>query len=206
MKKAPIKSIKKTTLTLMRSLILLTYFTLLMSCNQQTISYKEISQRTEASQDMAKKFGKTLKGKLQAAMKSGGPIAAISVCNQQAPLIAAELSKQSGWEIYRTSLKPRARKPDAWDKRMMKSFEQRHEDGDKFKSLFNQDISEVDGIASFRFIQAIETQKICLVCHGDNIAPAIADKITELYPNDKAIGFKEGDIRGAFSIIQPIIK
>ncbi len=137
-------------------------------------------------------------------MKTGGPIKAISVCHEVAPKIAQQLSAETGWDIHRTSLKPRATKPDTWEKRMMLSFEQRHKDGDKFKSLFNQDVTDINGKASFRFIQAIETKDMCLACHGDNIAPEIADKIAQLYPSDSAVGFKAGDIRGAFSIIQPL--
>lgn len=177
---------------------------LLVSCNQQTISYKEISKRTEASKEVVEQFASQLKQELQTAMKAGGPIQAISVCHEQAPKIEQQLSAQTGWKIYRTSLKPRNAKPDAWEKRMMLSFEQRHNDGDKFKSLFNQDVTNVNGIPSFRYIQAIETKSMCLVCHGENIAPEITKKIAQLYPTDKATGFKEGDIRGAFSITQPL--
>lgn len=189
---------------IMKQIFILSGLLLLIACNQQTISYKEISQRTDQSKEMVKKFATQLKGELQKAMKAGGPIQALSVCKEQAPKIAQRLSKQTGWKIHRTSLKSRATKPDAWEKRMMLSFEQRHSDGDKFKKLFNQDVTEVHGQASFRYIQAIETKGMCLACHGENIAPEIADKIAKLYPEDNAVGFKTGDIRGAFSIIQPL--
>ncbi len=188
----------------MKYLLIFCSVLLVSACGQQTISYKEIEHRTDASKDMVKAFGGKLKGKLQAAMKSGGPIAAINVCNEQAPLIAKELSEKSGWDIHRTSLKPRATKPDAWEKRMMEAFEKQKEKGDGFKRLFVQDIAEANGKPAFRFMQAIETKQVCLVCHGENIAPAIAAKIQELYPQDTATGFKLGDIRGAFSIVQPL--
>ena len=188
----------------MKYLLIFCSVLLASACGQQTISYKEIEHRTDASKDMVKVLGGELKGKLQAAMKSSGPIAAINVCNEQAPLIAKELSEKSGWDIHRTSLKPRATKPDAWEKRMMEAFEKQKEKGDGFKRLFVQDIAEANGKPAFRFMQAIETKQVCLVCHGKNIAPAIAAKIQELYPQDTATGFKLGDIRGAFSITQPL--
>jgi hypothetical protein len=174
----------------------------LISCNQQTISYKEISERTEQSKDVVKKFSQLLKVELQTAMKAGGPLQAISVCNLQAPIIAKQLSVEQGWDISRTSLKPRAKSADAWETKIMQSFEQKHADGDKFTSLFAQDIVEINGKAAFRYMQAIETKDICVKCHGANIAADIAQKISELYPNDTATGFNVGDIRGAFSIIQ----
>ncbi|MBL4773795.1 MAG: DUF3365 domain-containing protein [Alcanivoracaceae bacterium] len=188
----------------MKAILLTLAIILLYACNQQTISYKEISQRTDASKDLVKEFSLQLKDKLQTAMKQGGAINAISVCNEQAPLIAKLLSTKSGWDIHRTSLKPRTTRPDAWETKIMQSFEQRHADGDKLKSLFSQDIVEKNGKPVFRYMQAIETKKICLVCHGENIAPQIAEKIASLYPEDSAKGFKEGDIRGAFSIVQPL--
>jgi hypothetical protein len=63
---------------------------------------------------------------------------------------------------------------------------------------------EVNGQPAFRYMQAIETKKICLVCHGENITAPIAEKLAEFYPDDTAIGFKLGDIRGAFRIVQPL--
>lgn len=188
----------------MKIILLLSVVFMVSACNQQTISYKEISERTEQSKDVVKEFGQQLKGKLQSAIKTGGPISALSVCQVQAPKIAQQLSEKYGWDIHRTSLKPRATKPDAWEKQIMQGFEKQHADGDGFKYLFSQDIVAVNGKAAFRFMQAIETKGVCLLCHGENIAPEVANKITELYPNDKATGFKLGDIRGAFSIIQPL--
>ncbi|MBL4661206.1 MAG: DUF3365 domain-containing protein [Alcanivoracaceae bacterium] len=183
--------------------ILLSFSVILLSaCNQQTISYKEISQRTNGSKDIVQEFAKQLKEKLQTAIKDGGALNAISVCNEQAPFIAKQLSEQSGWDIHRTSLKHRATKPDAWETTIMQSFEQKYADGDKFKRLFAQDVVEINNKPAFRYMQAIETKKICLLCHGESIAPELASKITELYPDDIATGFKLGSIRGAFSIVQ----
>ena len=49
-------------------------------------------------------------------------------------------------------------------------------------------------------MKAIPTAPLCLQCHGEAIAPPVAEKITKLYPEDKATGFREGDIRGAFVV------
>ncbi|VAW39083.1 hypothetical protein MNBD_GAMMA01-907 [hydrothermal vent metagenome] len=188
----------------MKQILLIIFLVLIAACGQQTISYKEISKRTDASKDILKKFGSQLKDELQNAIQSDGLIAAISVCNEKAPLLAKQLSLESGWDIRRTSLKPRATKPDEWETKVMQSFEQKHANGDKFKLLFTQDVVAVNGKAAFRYMQAIETQPLCLACHGENIAPEVAKQIASLYPNDSATGFKLGDIRGAFSIIQAL--
>ena len=63
---------------------------------------------------------------------------------------------------------------------------------------------ENNGKKSFRFMKAIPTGEVCLKCHGGNIAPPIRAKLKELYPNDMATGYKLGDVRGAFTITQPM--
>lgn len=64
---------------------------------------------------------------------------------------------------------------------------------------------ELDGKKVFRYIKAIPTGEICLNCHGgDTVKPEIEALLAEFYPNDKARGYSAGDIRGAFTIIQPV--
>ena len=48
------------------------------------------------------------------------------------------------------------------------------------------------------YAEPIVMQPLCLVCHGEILQPEIAARIAELYPDDRATGFKEGDLRGAF--------
>lgn len=54
----------------------------------------------------------------------------------------------------------------------------------------------------FRYMKAIPTKGLCLTCHGEALTEPVKATLAELYPEDKATGFKVGDIRGAFSIIQ----
>jgi hypothetical protein len=53
-------------------------------------------------------------------------------------------------------------------------------------------------------MKAIPTGAVCLACHGETIAPPIAAKINELYPQDQATGFREGDLRGAFVVTKTL--
>ena len=45
---------------------------------------------------------------------------------------------------------------------------------------------------------------ICLACHGAKIPAAVEEALKADYPNDKARGYKAGDIRGAFTISIPV--
>lgn len=167
---------------------------------------EEIAQRKAESKATIQEFAGKLKGQLQAAMKAGGPTNAIQVCSQVAPQLAAEISEQKGWEVSRTSLKHRnpGNAPDAWEREVLEKFEERKAAGEEVKPMAFAAVVESDGKQEFRFMKAIPTGKVCLTCHGENIAPGVAAKLDELYPDDMARGFKLGDIRGAFSIRQPM--
>ena len=61
-------------------------------------------------------------------------------------------------------------------------------------------VTGADGNRTFRYLKAIPTGPLCLKCHGSDLAPDLAAKLAELYPEDKAHGFAVGDLRGAFSV------
>ncbi|MCA1791466.1 MAG: DUF3365 domain-containing protein, partial [Thioalkalivibrio sp.] len=42
----------------------------------------------------------------------------------------------------------------------------------------------------------------CLTCHGSDVGGDIKHALERLYPDDQATGYAEGDVRGAFTIIQ----
>lgn len=183
---------------------ILLILSLLLSANAVASEHERFTQEGKSA---IKEFAGTLKGALVTAMKSGGPIEAINVCNQVSPSIAAELSKKYGFELSRTSLKARNsnNRPDAWETDVLNQFESRKEQGEDIKTLFVSESITRPDTHEMRIMKAIPTGKVCLTCHGETISPMIQAKLSELYPEDQATGFKLGDIRGAFSI-RKIIK
>jgi hypothetical protein len=172
-------------------------------------AYADDSQdRIAASRVAVKEFAQTLQGELQSGMKAGGPVNAIGVCSEKAPAIAADISKKNGWKISRTSLKPRNpnNAPDAWETKVLQDFEKRKTTGeDPTKLEFSETV--MDGSKhEFRYMKAIVIGEgaPCLACHGSKIAPDVSAKLKTLYPKDQATGYNTGDIRGAFSIRQPM--
>jgi len=159
----------------------------------------------DQAETISQGFMASLKGELQRAMKAGGPVAAVEVCHTVAPAIAAQQAKEHAWDkVARTSLKLRnpANAPDAWEKGVLEQFEARKVAGEPVGALSYSEVVEADGGKEFRFMKAIPTGKICLACHGTDIAEPVAAKLDELYPDDKARGFQEGDIRGAFTLVK----
>lgn len=147
-------------------------------------------------------FGGALKAELTSAMQAGGPLNAIEVCHSRAPAIAEAVSLDSGMQLSRVSLRNRNpdNAPNEWQAAVLQDFESRLAAGESAAALSWQEVTETDGRTEFRLMKAIPTASLCLACHGEAIAAPVAEKIAELYPADKATGFREGDLRGAFVV------
>lgn len=166
----------------------------------------DLEDRAAASRAAVKEFAASLQGELGAAIKAGGPVSAIEVCSTKAPAIAADISKKQGWKVARTSLKLRNPKnaPDAWEAKVLKEFEARKAKGENPAQMEYSEI--IKDKKEFRYMKAIAipADAPCLTCHGDKIDAAVGAKLKTLYPQDQATGYKTGDIRGAFTITQPM--
>ncbi|MCG8426307.1 MAG: DUF3365 domain-containing protein [Chromatiales bacterium] len=171
---------------------------------------EEMKRRVAESKEVVKSFMTELGGELRRAMKTGGPVKAIEVCNLIAPSIAKTQSEKHGWEVGRTSLKLRNSNnaPDAWETGVLKKFEERAAAGEAVAQMAHFEVVEQNGVKRFRFMKAIGMPPLdkapCLKCHGESIDDKVAAKLDELYPNDQARGYKPGMIRGAFTISQPM--
>jgi hypothetical protein len=171
-----------------------------LSAHAQQPASASVEQQLAAYRATAMQFGQQLRGELQSAIQSGGPMEAVEVCQLRAPQIASELSVQSGWQIHRTSLKARARPADAWETGVLEGFEVRKAEGVPIAQIEHYEVLEVEGKPTLRYMKAIPAEAACLACHGSQVDPQLQAHIRQLYPSDLALGYAEGDIRGAFSI------
>ncbi|KUJ80760.1 hypothetical protein AVO45_06940 [Ruegeria marisrubri] len=189
----------------MKALSVLTAAALAVSGNLAMAQDK--AALAEEGKALMQEFGGALKAELQAAMKSGGPVDAIAVCNVKAPMIAEKVSKESGWTVARSSHKLRNPKnaPDDYTAAAIEEFLKRQESGEKADQLVKAEIVEEDGQQVFRMVKAIPTGEVCLACHGgDNVEPPVVEALAELYPEDKARGFEMGQMRGVFTLRKPL--
>lgn len=166
----------------------------------------DYTDEINASRATVKEFMKTLKKELQTSMQAGGPVNAVSVCNLTAPGIANTYSVRNGWEVGRTSLKLRNpnNAPDDWERAVLEDFEERKLAGEDPKKMEYHEVVQQNGGSELRYMKAIPTSKPCLACHGEAPDSIVKTRIEKLYPHDQALGYKEGDIRGAFTITQPL--
>lgn len=164
------------------------------------------SERASQSRDLSQDYAAKLKNALFRAVEAGGPETAIAVCKVEAPAIAQEKAASSGWSLGRTALKLRnpANSPDAWERSVLLRFQDQIREGADVKMLEYYETTTKNGERVFRYMKAIPTQGPCLTCHGSNLSQTVKAKIDELYPEDRATNFSLGELRGAFTVVQPL--
>lgn len=158
----------------------------------------------------ARKIGSTLPPKMMQVLTDeiakGGLVSAVGFCNEKAPQMAKKASGESGWAIRRVSLRNRNPKavPDAWERTALEEFDRRATAGESVATLEKSGMVEDAGRKEFRYIKALPVGQVCLACHGtaDAIEPDVAAKIHTLYPDDKAVGYALGQVRGAITLRQ----
>lgn len=193
----------------MRTHVLPTIVGALLAACSLAAAGQDDAARTEEARKVSGTLVQALGGQLQAAIKQGGPAAAIGVCTTVAPTIAGELSRQNGLKLTRVSLRvrnPLLGTPDAWEQSVLLAFEARLAKGEPADKLeFAETVSEPAG-KYFRYMKALPVQPVCVNCHGDaaNLAPEIKERIARDYPADRATGYLPGQIRGAVSVKRPL--
>lgn len=149
----------------------------------------------------AQALGGQLIQTLTGAIEQDGLIAAIEVCQIQAPAIAGRVSTEP-MDVGRTAL--RVRNPgnaaDAWEQRMLEDFERQIANGKDPADLEIFAIRQIDGQRQGHWMKAIPTRGMCLSCHGSELDPELQQTIDQRYPQDRATGFEPGSLRGAFSV------
>jgi hypothetical protein len=142
---------------------------------------------------------------LQDEIARSGPEGAIGACNEKAPAMARAASEQSGWAIRRVSLRNRNPKavPDAWERAVLEDFDRRAAAHEPVGGLERSElVKEADGRSVQRYMRALPTIELCTQCHGQTaqMKPAVLARLQAMYPNDRAVGYAPGDIRGAITL------
>jgi len=185
-----------------RHTFLLFLSVIIFSCSD-TLSKKEIELFTEQGNLIAKGTSEELSGKLMAKMKEGGIPLAVEYCNTAALPLTSKISKEEHVSIKRTSIKVRNPLNTA-NKEEIQII-------NKFLSMIDRNVPpkplvKLDLSGNPHYYAPIFVDSKCLICHGtpDKELSRKADSIIKTYyPEDLATGFKEGDLRGIWSISFP---
>jgi len=141
-------------------------------------------------------LGKNLMGTIQ----SKGTEEAVTFCNIKAFPLTDSMAVVHNATIKRVSDKPRNSNNVASLKEIdhIEKFKKELASGQEIKPI----IESLDN-DSIQFYYPIVTNKMCLQCHGEpnkDIKPIVLEKITALYPADKAVGYSEDQVRGIWSV------
>jgi hypothetical protein len=171
----------------------------MISCNKSLTS-KETEAYLIKGKEISKESFNALSGKLKEQLQKGGVIQAIPFCNSKALPITQELSENYNVSIKRTSNKIRNIKNNSTTRELevVEKFITLKENNKKLAPII-----EVDKNDKVHFYTPIIIKNNCLLCHG-KVGQELSVKndsiIKLLYPNDKATNYKEGDVRGIWSI------
>lgn len=155
----------------------------------------EISQEAQVSLIQA----------LQKAIEEKGIDGAIDFCKVEALPVTKKVADTYNVEIRRASTKNRNPKnqPTELEKTLLDAYQYNVENGIDSRS----NIQKTEDGEVLLFTKAITIPGgLCLKCHGEpgkDISQATLDKINSLYPDDKAIHYKVGELRGMWSISIP---
>lgn len=156
----------------------------------------EVPDTLQLGQEIAMTTFATLSKVLQQAIADGGIINAVQFCNIEAMPLTDSLSKAHQVEIKRLSDRYRnpANRPTPEEAGIMQDYQNQLANG---KNITPR-IETINGQRVF--FAPIKIQGLCLNCHGTKDQIKDYEKILALYPNDQAIGYQDGDLRGAWRI------
>ncbi|MFQ5583815.1 MAG: DUF3365 domain-containing protein, partial [Calditrichia bacterium] len=166
----------------------------------------EEAEKIQAIGDsLSMKLLSSLKKELTTAISEKGLVEAIRFCNLQALPVTAEIAKTYGKQvdIKRTSLKYRNPKnaPDRVETLALQYLEKLIKEGQALPPRYMQKVQEA-GKTYYAYYKPLKVGGLCLACHGNRgqMDTQLRAALQELYPDDKAIGYKEGDFRGVVRV------
>jgi len=181
---------------------------LFISCSGNKQQYKEVNN-DKAIKDLALNEGNRISGLAQKALASqlkkaigeGGVPYAIQFCNTAAYPILDSVSTNLNAKIKRAAIRARNQNdlPTPTEKEILEKYAQEMQNGQELTSKLTS-LNEEELL----FAKPIMINNaICLNCHGTKgkeVTEETTKLISELYPQDSAMGHKYGDLRGIWSI------
>lgn len=136
---------------------------------------------------------------LMKAINEKGAEGALAFCNEKAYPLTDSMAQVLKASIKRVSDKPRNKNnlANGNEAAHIKAFKETLSKGEQPKPV----VMEINGKMVGHY--AIITNKMCLQCHGTinkEILPQTYSRINTLYPDDKATGYAENQVRGLWVI------
>jgi hypothetical protein len=208
----------------MKNLLLLFIAILIISCGPQERVSKEafdvVQQNNEVKRitevailEEAMVWGDSitqeaqaqLTAQLQEAIAANGPAGALDFCKVNALPLLKSLESKHAVTLRRVSSQPRnpGDAPNAQEIPLLDAYAYNAENN----ILADPSIQKIESGEVLLYTKPIlMANALCLSCHGDpkkDIAPETAAKLKQLYPQDPATGYAQGDLRGMWALRLP---
>ena len=171
-----------------------------MACNNNPIETKSKDETyLHQGDSIIKNTFDTLRNALTNAIGQNGFAGALQYCNVQALPITSLYASQN---ITVSRVSDKNRNPgnamSELDKLQWEKLKIAFEKKDSLKATI------VDNKEDIHYYKPILIQGMCLSCHGTpnkEISKELLTQISTLYPEDKATGYKTGDLRGMWHVV-----
>lgn len=165
-----------------------------------SLDAKELEHFAKMGKQYADSAQKMLGDNLKMALTEGGVINAINFCSVQAIQLTDSASKMMDVDLKRISDKSRnpMNTADIEELKLIGKMKSAHQTGAPIDPIM---VPTADGAIGY---YPIIIQPLCLNCHGipeREINPETAAVIAQLYPVDKATGYKLNDLRGMWKVM-----
>lgn len=158
----------------------------------QPLAQEQIVQK---GNEISGKLLQTLGGELKTHMQNGGALNALHFCSQNALTLTDKVAKESDAKIKRVALLNRnpLNAPSSEEEKIILDWQSMAKMG---KVLPTYELKK-----GVYYKPILINNEACLKCHGNlETDSPLAKAIKETYPEDKATGYKMGDLRGMIVI------
>ncbi|WMN12310.1 DUF3365 domain-containing protein [Marivirga salinae] len=160
-----------------------------------------INETKKLGDSISQKVGAVFMGKISEKYTEGGYEAAAKFCSMNAYPLTDSLAKEYKVFLKRVSKQYRnpENAPSDLERQVLEAYEYSIEHGDEIGANV-QFIRPGDTILYNKPIRI--PSELCLNCHGSpsQISEEVKTILKAEYPNDKATGYKVGDLRGMWSL------
>ncbi len=167
------------------------------------------SKVVHLGKEIANKFLSNLMESLENVISNQGTAKAVAVYKEKVDEITRMIKNDlNNKDIGIKLLSPRYRdvenSPDYYEEQAYQDFQKVWKDTGRYPPYVIQEIRR-NGRVLYRYYEPLYVKRLCLKCHGtlESLDIEAVKCIRQEHPNDNAVGYKLGDLRGFIRITIP---
>jgi hypothetical protein len=192
----------KRALLLVVLLSILSFSLLAFSEAQEKGRDPRVEPALQEARQMADGLAEKIRGILFQELEKGSFPGAVKACSEVAQDITRQFNTRPGHFVRRVSLKNRSpvNAPDGYEAKKLEEFDRLQAEKKLPKELY--EVQKEGGKDTLRYLKPLVALPLCITCHGpkEKIPEPVQAILKEKYPEDRATGYRAGDVRGAITV------